>query len=134
MTGKRQPQPPPVQDAWPAGPVFAVATGLLLVHLACWCATRNTVRAGPLATSQTELRLDPNRASEAELALLPRIGSELARNIVTHRESTPGRPAFRAAEDLQLVPRIGPVTVEALRSHLRFDSQADTATDDQEGP
>lgn len=52
--------------------------------------------------------------------LLPRIGPALADAIVKYRESARPGIAFRAVEDLDHVPRIGPVTVEHLRPLLVF--------------
>lgn len=79
--------------------------------------------AQPLTAMQLQLRLDPNRATAAELDLLPRIGEKIAANIIAYRESTRDWPAFRCAEDLDRVPRIGPATVELLRPFLRFPDE-----------
>lgn len=68
------------------------------------------------------LRIDPNVASRSDLMLLPRIGPALADYIIEYRESRAPEQAFKRAEDLDQVRRIGPVTVENLRPHLRFDS------------
>jgi comEA protein len=53
-----------------------------------------------------------NRASEAELQLLPRIGPAMARRIVEHREA---RGPFRSIDELASVRGIGPATLEGLR-------------------
>lgn len=66
------------------------------------------------------LRLDPNVATAAELELLPGVGPTVAANIIAYRESAERQPAFTRPEDLDAVPRIGPVTIERLRPHLRF--------------
>jgi competence protein ComEA len=69
---------------------------------------------------QARLRVDPNVAARDELMLLPRIGPVLADAIIEYRESATPRVAFCSAEDLDHVPRIGPLTVEQLRPLLVF--------------
>ncbi|MBN2445276.1 MAG: helix-hairpin-helix domain-containing protein [Phycisphaerae bacterium] len=64
------------------------------------------------------LRLDPNRATPSELALLPGIGPKRAAAIVAWRELASERPAFREAADLDRIPGIGPITVARLRPYL----------------
>ena len=66
------------------------------------------------------LRIDPNTASADELMLLPGIGPAMSSYIVEFRESSARRPAFLAADDLDGVHRIGPITVEKLRPFLTF--------------
>lgn len=65
------------------------------------------------------LRLNPNVATEAELALLPGIGPGLARAIAAYRE-TAAAPAYQTARDLERAPRIGPVTAGRLAPYWRF--------------
>lgn len=55
--------------------------------------------------------IDLNRASAAELELLPRVGPRLAERIVEERER--GGP-FRSVGDLERVRGIGPRTVERI--------------------
>lgn len=109
--------------------VAAMVAVLALGHLGFSVAT--AARSGPAVGSapNLRLRLDPNTASAEELALLPRIGPQLAQNIVAYRAAAGRLPAFRTADDLDAVPRIGPVTVEALRPHLHF---ADCSTAQEE--
>ncbi|MCA8944497.1 MAG: ComEA family DNA-binding protein [Planctomycetes bacterium] len=64
------------------------------------------------------VRLDPNAASIAELALLPGIGRGRAAAIVLHRVRF---GPFQRIEDLDAVDGIGPRTVERLRSLLHVD-------------
>jgi len=70
-------------------------------------------------------RINPNEASVASMARLPRIGATRARAIVAFRDSirAQGRqePAFRKADDLAAVGGIGPATIEGIRPWLRFD-------------
>ncbi len=63
-------------------------------------------------------RIDVNRATEAELALLPGIGPARAKAIAASRRAD---GPFRDAEDLDRVPGIGPKTVERLRAWIEAD-------------
>jgi competence protein ComEA len=74
--------------------------------------------AGAAALRRGE-RLDVNRASAAELELLPAVGPSLAARIVADRAS---RGPFRTVEDLARVHGIGPRTVERLAPHIRVPS------------
>jgi len=62
-------------------------------------------------------RIDPNRASAAELIRLPGIGPALAGRIVADRDQ---RGAFASAEDLRRVRGIGPKTLDRIRGFLSF--------------
>ncbi len=70
-------------------------------------------RTRPLAAGE---RLDPNRASEAELDRLPGVGPGLARAIVAARDSAP----FRSVSDLIRVRGVGSSTLEKLRPGLEI--------------
>jgi competence protein ComEA len=72
--------------------------------------------ARPLAPGE---RLDPDRATAAELARLPRVGLGLAKAIVADRER---RGPFGGLEGLDRVPGIGPGMLAAIGPHLRFGS------------
>jgi DNA uptake protein ComE-like DNA-binding protein len=109
-------QPPRARAA------VGVAVLLVATHWVCAGLSAAPASATPLHGAQVQFRLDPNRASAAELALLPRIGQTLAENIIAYRASVPP-PAFRQAEDLDRVRRIGPATVEVLRPFLTFDDE-----------
>lgn len=65
-----------------------------------------------------ERPMDVNRATEAELEVLPRIGPTLAGRIVEERER--GGP-FASTGDLQRVRGIGPRTVEQLAPLVAVD-------------
>ena len=56
-----------------------------------------------------------NRATEADLQLIPGIGSVMAKRIVRYRE-TKGR--FRRTEDIQNVDGMGSKTFEKIRSWI----------------
>lgn len=73
-------------------------------------------RSRPLEEGE---RIDPNRASAAELDRLPGVGPAVADRIVEARE-TDG--AFRGAEELERVRGIGPATVERLSALLDFST------------
>lgn len=72
-----------------------------------------------------EYKLDPNTASRSELELLPGIGPGMADRILNYRARSTSQPAFRRAEDLDAVDRIGEATVERLRPHLVFPAKTD---------
>jgi competence protein ComEA len=64
--------------------------------------------------------LDVNRASAAELELLPAVGPSLAARIVADRAS---RGPFRTIDDLARVRGIGPRTIERLAPHIHVTPQ-----------
>jgi DNA uptake protein ComE-like DNA-binding protein len=96
----------------------ASAVVLAAVHLACCFTHESSPATSPLTPARLQLRLNPNTATAAELELLPRIGPTLGQKIVAYRAGVAEQPAFRRAEDLDRVPRIGPATVEAMRPFL----------------
>jgi hypothetical protein len=77
--------------------------------------------------------INPNDASPASLARLPRIGPARAREIASYRNQFSGQtdrmPVFRDAGDLRKVTGIGPATVEAMRPWLSFSSNAPDDSD-----
>lgn len=89
--------------------------------------------AVPARFAELADRIDPNVADWQTLASLPAIGEKRAKQIVAFREAYAaqhaGRPAFRRADDLQLVRGIGPAISETLRPYLIFpQSSASTTT------
>jgi competence ComEA-like helix-hairpin-helix protein len=74
--------------------------------------------ARPLAPGE---RLDPDRATAAELARLPRVGLALAKTIVADRER--GGP-FGGLAGLDRVTGIGPGLLAAIGPHVRFSGAA----------
>src|SRR5258706_15177309 len=64
-------------------------------------------------------RIDPNRASVAELIRLPGIGPSLAGRIVADRDQ---HGAFASPEALLRVHGIGPKTLDRIRGFLSFPS------------
>lgn len=63
-------------------------------------------------------RVDLNRVTEAELALLPGIGPRLAKSIVSAREA---RGGFRSWEDVDEIPGVGAAKIELLREQARLE-------------
>ena len=100
------------------------ALALLVLHAANVWGEWRAPAGERIDAAQIGLRFDPNTASAAELALLPRIGEKIAQNIIEFRASAAERPAFRSPADLDRVPRIGPATIELLRPYLRFPEPA----------
>jgi len=105
------------------------------VCLTCFCVVAGITLA--ISAASTSARhvlfeiddtINPNDASPASLARLPRIGPARARAIVSYRsrfsEGGDQRPVFGRAEDLRGVTGIGPATIEAVRPWLSFDSHA----------
>lgn len=96
-------------------------TGLLLAMHSCSALQiAGSGQPPPEQRAAAGLRIDPNTATTDELMLLPGIGPALSSYIVEFRESSARQPAFLAAEDLDGVHRIGPLTVEKLRPLLTF--------------
>ena len=69
----------------------------------------------PRPSGGETLRVDPNRASVAELEALPGVGPKTAAAIVAAREA---QGPFRAPEDLLRVKGIGPKKLEQMRPFL----------------
>jgi DNA uptake protein ComE-like DNA-binding protein len=97
-----------------------VATVILLLNLANLSAMPAADAPSAARPELIRLRLDPNFATRDELMLLPGIGPKLSENIIEYRRAAHATPAFSVPEDLDNVPRIGPVTLERLRPYLRF--------------
>lgn len=103
------------------------------VCLTCLCVAAGIAFAvtASRTSAQPALPIDdtinPNDASPASLARLPRIGPARAQMIVSYRDQARGkaaRPVFGRAEDLRSVSGIGPATIEAVRPWLSFDPLA----------
>jgi competence protein ComEA len=102
--------------------VVAVALGLAVLMIGLWCAV-HWVRDGRLMDFEQvaavpdppAFRLDLNQADWPELAALPGIGEETARDITAFREEN---GPFRSVEDLDAVAGIGPKTLESIVPYL----------------
>ena len=66
--------------------------------------------------------IDLNRATAAELQLLPGVGPALSRRIVEYRET---KGEFVKIEDVMQVSGIGPKTFEAIRGYLTIQDQTE---------
>jgi len=80
--------------------------------------------AGPRA-SELVTTLNPNTASLEQLAILPNLGEDRAKKIISHRtqyaHDHPGEPAFKKLDDLLQVQGIGVAMLETLEPYLLFD-------------
>ena len=74
----------------------------------------------PVGQRATELadRIDPNTATQAQLAALPGLGPKRAADVVAGRAA--GR--YKTASDLQRISGIGEAIVAKLEPFLRFDT------------
>jgi competence protein ComEA len=76
--------------------------------------------ASPPTDPLPTLVLDPNTAPARVLVALPRLGPKTVAGLIAAREAAP----FGSLEDLdRRVPRVGPVTIAALRPHLRIEPE-----------
>lgn len=99
---------------------IAAATAACLVAMAAWWLVRQGAEGGFVDIDRAEpLRLDfqvdLNRASWAELSLLPGVGEARAKAIVASREN---EGPFRHPEDLGRIRGFGPRTIERVRPYL----------------
>lgn len=91
-----------------------------LVAIALWCLAQRRLGSRLIDLDEAPpqpvaFQVDVNQAAWPELALLPGIGPELARRIVTDRET---RGPFRSVDELSRVRGIGPKTIERMRPYL----------------
>ncbi len=97
----------------PAGTLLVAAVIAAGLGYAAW------LRAGrvPVATggAPPDLRLDLNRATVAELVVLPGLGQKLAERVVADRAE---RGPYRTVEELDRVQGISAATVERLAPYL----------------
>ncbi len=70
------------------------------------------------ARAQTVTRINLNRATCAELEVLPGVGPALSRRIVDYREA---KGPFKRIEDIMQVRGIGPQTFEQMKDHLTVE-------------
>ena len=80
-----------------------------------FCAPGMAAATGPVGPALTlGVKIDLNRASADELAVLPGIGPSLSQAIVQARRERGG--AFRSWEEVDSVPGVGPAKLELLRA------------------
>jgi competence protein ComEA len=72
----------------------------------------------PATRAQTISKINLNRATCAELEILPGIGPTLGRRIVDYREA---KGPFKRIEDIMQVRGIGPQTFEQMKDHLTVE-------------
>ncbi|MEO6527666.1 MAG: ComEA family DNA-binding protein [Gemmatimonadaceae bacterium] len=75
----------------------------------------------PSAAGSFAGRVDLDRATEAEIDRLPRVGPALARRLIANRDSF---GAFGSIEALRRVRGIGPATIERLATLVTFSGRA----------
>jgi competence protein ComEA len=101
---------------WPLSAHLALVlmlTAALFFLLGRWSQER---AANPVAAAEAQgPRLDLNRASAAELRLLPGVSAALAQRILDYRRQS---GPFRSIEDLRRVSGVGPKALERLRPWL----------------
>jgi DNA uptake protein ComE-like DNA-binding protein len=113
--------------------LLIVLAGLIVVLAIRLSMQRMTVgepeAQGPAADRLAD-RIDPNTASAAELAAIPRLGEGHAAAIIEFREryvrEHPGHFAFVRPSDLEQVRGIGAATAEMMQGYLIFPQGAAT--------
>jgi competence ComEA-like helix-hairpin-helix protein len=82
------------------------------------------------ASDQLADHIDPNTASEAELAAIPELGEKRAQAIVDFRERFqsrhPNQFAFARLSDLEQISGIGNATAETMGPYLMFPEASAT--------
>lgn len=102
--------------------LMAILAGVMALQWGTAMAATSPLDSPPLRDT-----LDPNTAPWWELAVLPRIGPGIARNIVDFRVAASGRTPtshhpilFESPADLKRIRRIGPKTIQRIRPYLRL--------------
>jgi DNA uptake protein ComE-like DNA-binding protein len=115
-----------------ADPQIAAAVAIVGAALAGWSAIlfmHGTTIPNPppnvgIHASDLSDHLDPNTATAAELAEIPRLGEKHAAEIVAYRESFlaahPNGRAFATLNDLTHIRGIGPATLKLMAPYLEF--------------
>jgi competence protein ComEA len=132
-----EPSPPAATPAagpalpltWPIGVQIALVllvTASAFFLLGRWSQEgRQTIEAA--AAEPMGRALDLNRATKAELRLIPGIGDALAQRIIAHRQRI---GAFRSVDELRQVAGIGPKTLERIRHQLFVTPEESLVSDD----
>lgn len=108
----------PIIFAWVLSAFWLIAVG--------WMWQQPTQLDG-LEPAKLDYRINVNTADRATLELLPRIGPNIARNILAVRGSG---VRFCAPDDLQRVPQIGPYTVEMVAPWISFECDENRFADE----
>lgn len=101
---------------WPMA--VQIAAILLVTSAGFFLLGRWSAGSTPGAAEATETSgpmLDLNRASKAELRLIPGMGDSLAQRVIDHRQRN---GSYRSVDDLRLISGIGPRTFDRIRPHL----------------
>lgn len=113
-------EPTPILPAR-SQPFIAAGVAVGLIGLAAWFIVSGGFWGGlvhydnpPPATGVFTVNI--NAAGAVELSQLPGLGAITAQKIVDHRKAN---GPFSSHEDLLDVPGVGPVTLDAMRPHLR---------------
>jgi competence protein ComEA len=115
-----QPSPTPRHEftmalAWPVAVQISVVlaiTATLFFLIGRWSIGSSTPAE---AAERVGPALDLNRATKAELRLVPGLGDALSQRVIDYRERSGG---FRSLDDLRQVHGIGPKILERIRPHL----------------
>lgn len=133
--------PPNSEPSWPRlvlrradQAAAAVITAASLLAIAGWWLYQGQLgarlidieRAEPVAI---DFKIDINSAAWPELTLLPGIGPELAKRIVSDRQA---KGPFHEVTDLRRVRGIGPKTLEGVKPYLLPLSELDVTADKDE--
>lgn len=118
------PAPPradaPITLTWP----FAAQMATALIVTACVFYALGRWSVGWHETPATfNPKIDLNRATRAELRLVPGFGDSLAQRVVQYRTQ---HGPFRGVDDLRQVAGIGPKTLERVRHHFIVTSDEPT--------
>lgn len=89
--------------------MVSIVGAVLYLSIAPWSGVRNQDLGTPFV-------LDLNRASEAELNLLPGVGPKMVRSILDHRRT---RGGFDSVEDLMEIPGIKEGRLRQLAPYVR---------------
>ena len=114
---------------------LSLLLGILILILAIRLVLNRTTvpdpqpAAGPNSAELAD-RIDPNTASESQLAAIPPLGEKRAQAIVEYRRQFtarhPHRPAFTVLSDLEQIPGIGAATTETMEPYLVFQPPSAT--------
>ena len=113
--------------------VAASVIALSLVVIAGWWIWQGQLRGRLIDIERAEpividFKIDVNRADWPELALMPNIGEQLAKRIVSDRQE---RGPFRDHSELRRVRGIGPKTLESMKPFLLPSPELDATADAQ---
>jgi len=105
--------------------LLGILITILAVRLAINSKTVPEFQSAPNpAPDQLADRIDPNTASEPELAAIPELGEKRAHAIVQFREQFqsrhPNQIAFARPSDLEQISGIGAATAETMSPYLTF--------------